>query len=158
MKVAIARPKASRTPVYVTKEKYEVWHSVPLCLGEIEKKDGYWYTKDGMRFVSSRDAMEYLIRLDHLTAPKKETQPPAPIPEEQKKEIASQVIKKKKEAPAKASKKSADKLDRAQMVMLLTELLKQLQSLDKEDPGAGVSLEMQQVSHRDRGDQTDLRA
>lgn len=63
MKVARQTPKAIKSPVYVTEDQYEIWYCEPRSLGKIDKRGGYWYTRDGMRFVSSRDAMEYLIRM-----------------------------------------------------------------------------------------------
>lgn len=63
MKVANKKPKEVKSPVRITDDKYELWYSRPVCLGAIEKRNGYWYTADGMRFVSSRDALEYAIRL-----------------------------------------------------------------------------------------------
>lgn len=66
MKVAQNKPAITKSVVYVTPDQYEVWYSKPMSLGTIDKRGGYWYTRDGMRFVSSRDAMEYLIRLYEL--------------------------------------------------------------------------------------------
>lgn len=63
MKVAQQAPEVTKRPVYVTSEIYEIWYSKPLSLGKIQNIKGYWYTADQMRFVSSRDAMEYLIRM-----------------------------------------------------------------------------------------------
>lgn len=63
MHVANKKPTAIKQPVRVTETKYEIWYGQPISLGEINKDRGNWYTQDGMRFVSSRDAMEYLIRI-----------------------------------------------------------------------------------------------
>ncbi len=62
MKVAAKKPESFQTVVYVTKDQYEVWFSKPQSLGKINNRNGYWYTADGMRFVSSRDAMYYIVR------------------------------------------------------------------------------------------------
>lgn len=61
MKVASKKPATIQSPVYITSDVYEIWYAEPVSLGRILKKSGYWYTQDGMRFVSSRDAMRYLI-------------------------------------------------------------------------------------------------
>lgn len=63
MKVANKRPLEQKSPVRITSTKYELWYSKPRLLGVIEKKGKSWYTADGMRFISSRDALEYLIRI-----------------------------------------------------------------------------------------------
>ncbi len=60
MKVANKRPATIESPVRVTENKYEMWYGRPVFLGLIEKKGQNWYTEDGMRFVSSRDALRYL--------------------------------------------------------------------------------------------------
>lgn len=80
MKVATKKPAITQVPVYVTDEKYEIWISQPVSLGTIDKVRGYWYTIDGMRFVSSRDAMRYLVAQHAagnklVPAPKKEIVP-----------------------------------------------------------------------------------
>lgn len=61
MKVATKKPATVQSPVYVTNEIYEIWYAEPVSLGRIHKRNGYWYTQDQMRFISSRDAMRYLI-------------------------------------------------------------------------------------------------
>lgn len=61
MKVASKKPAAVKRPVYITKNRYEIYYSKPACLGVIDNVGGYWFTQDGLRFVSSRDAMNYLI-------------------------------------------------------------------------------------------------
>lgn len=63
MKVANKKPKQYAGPVYVNKEIYEIFYSKPVSLGRIEFRGGYWYTVDGHRFVSSRDATKYLVGL-----------------------------------------------------------------------------------------------
>lgn len=69
MKVATKKPTVTQVPVYVTDEKYEIWISEPASLGTVDKVKGYWYTIDGMRFVSSRDAMRYLV-VQHMAGTK----------------------------------------------------------------------------------------
>lgn len=56
-------PEIVKAPVYVSDTQYEIWYSKPVSLGKVDKIGSYWYTLDGMRFRSSRDAMEYLIRM-----------------------------------------------------------------------------------------------
>lgn len=67
MKVATNVPQAIQVPVYVTQTQYEIWYAKPLSLGKIDYRGNYWYTADGGRFASSRDAMRYLIRLYEAT-------------------------------------------------------------------------------------------
>lgn len=69
MKIASFAPEAIKRPVYVTNDIYEIWYSKPVSLGKIHNVKGYWYTADNMRFVSSRDAMEYLIRMSEARSP-----------------------------------------------------------------------------------------
>lgn len=66
MKIARHKPKQWRGPVFVNKTTCEVWASVPKKLGLIEKKGTHWYTEDGMRFISSHDASQYLLTVDTL--------------------------------------------------------------------------------------------
>lgn len=61
MKIASKKPNTVQQVVYVTNEIYEIWYAKPASLGKIHKRGGYWYTTDGHRHVSSRDAMHYLI-------------------------------------------------------------------------------------------------
>lgn len=63
MKIAAKRPKAVKRPVYLTKDKLELWYLKPVMLGEVVKDGLFWHTKDGMRFNSSRDALEYCLRM-----------------------------------------------------------------------------------------------
>lgn len=65
-KLAYKVPATVRTVVSIQKDLAEVWYSKPMSLGRIEYRDGYWFSVDGMRFMSSRDAMEYLIRMYEL--------------------------------------------------------------------------------------------
>lgn len=62
-------PKEWRGPVYVSDQEYEIWAAVPMKLGSIRKTRGYWFTPDGMRFVSSQDASEYMLRLHRMQSP-----------------------------------------------------------------------------------------
>lgn len=68
-KLAKKVPLAIKTVVSIAKDQAEVWYAAPSCLGTIDYQNGYWYTKDGMRFVSGRDAMEYLIKLVEVSRP-----------------------------------------------------------------------------------------
>lgn len=63
MHVAKKKPGLLKCPVRITHDSYELWYARPRSLGVINKRNGYWYTEDGMRFVSSRDALEYRIRI-----------------------------------------------------------------------------------------------
>lgn len=87
--VAQKKPEAIKRPVQITETKYEMWYAKPVCLGEINKIGKYWYTADHMRFVSSRDALEYLIRVSE-SATSGELPKPVPAPKP--------VVLKKKEA------------------------------------------------------------
>lgn len=66
MKIAGKKPDVTKSAVYVTDDRYEMWYSKPLLLGHIDKKNGYWITADGMRFINNRDALNYLIRIHEL--------------------------------------------------------------------------------------------
>lgn len=61
MKIASKQPQAIKSNVYVTNEIYEAWYAAPKSLGKIHKRGDYWYTEDGHRHASSRDALNYLI-------------------------------------------------------------------------------------------------
>lgn len=76
MKIARKVPQIVKSPVYVTDDCYELWYGRPVSLGRINKRGDYWYTVDGMRFMSSRDALEYLIRITEGT-PRQGTAPMA---------------------------------------------------------------------------------
>lgn len=75
-KLAQKKPEAIKTVVSIAQNHAEVWYARPLALGRIDYQNGYWYTLDKMRFVSSRDAMEYLIRMHDL---KERGETPAPV-------------------------------------------------------------------------------
>lgn len=66
MKVATTAPVPVKSPVRITDEKYAMWYARPVNLGEITKQGNYWYTSDGMRFMSSRNALDYLIKIREL--------------------------------------------------------------------------------------------
>lgn len=66
MKIAKQAPAVQKVPVYITSDKYALYYSKPILLGNVDKRGNYWYTPDGMRFVSSRNALEYLIRIREL--------------------------------------------------------------------------------------------
>lgn len=66
MKVSKTVPKAWRGPVKVSSTCYELWALTPSKLGEINKVSNYWLTKDGVRFISSRDAADYMLKLNTL--------------------------------------------------------------------------------------------
>lgn len=61
MKIASKQPQAIKSNVYVTSDTYECWYAAPRSLGKIYKRGDYWYTEDGHRHVSSRDALNYLV-------------------------------------------------------------------------------------------------
>lgn len=69
MKITRERPKATKVPVFLTEDCYEMFYCRPLNLGKITKQNKYWYTEDGMKFMSSRSALEYLIRIWEAKAP-----------------------------------------------------------------------------------------
>lgn len=91
MKIANKKPDAIQVPVYVTESQYEIWYASPKSLGKIDKINGYWYTVDGMKFISSREAMKYLITCydagvsltpapEKIPAVRKPTPPPTAAP------------------------------------------------------------------------------
>jgi hypothetical protein len=67
-KLALKVPAPIKTVVSVEKDVAEAWYSAPRNLGRLEYRGSYWFTQDGKRFVSSRDALEYLISLEHAKA------------------------------------------------------------------------------------------
>lgn len=66
MKVANTKPSTVKSPVRITDTKYAMWYARPVNLGEITKQGIYWYTSDGMRFASSRNALDYLAKIREL--------------------------------------------------------------------------------------------
>lgn len=60
MKIAEKPPVERKSAVKITQTCYELFICPPVSLGTINKKGDYWYTADGMRFISNRDAIEYL--------------------------------------------------------------------------------------------------
>lgn len=66
MIVTKKRPAPIKTPVQVTREKYELWYSKPVCLGTVDLKQNQWVTADSKKFVSSRDALDYLALIHEL--------------------------------------------------------------------------------------------
>lgn len=100
MKVARQKPAPIKSPVYVTPDKYEIWYCAPKSLGTIDKRGGYWYTTDGMRFVSSRDAMEYLIRMQPEHRPEASTTTAVKVgPSHHPSPITTKTLVKKKIVP-----------------------------------------------------------
>lgn len=77
MRISKNRPALVKRPVYVNATTYELWFSKPIMLGQIKNVDGYWFTSDGMRFVSSLDALDYCIRIYELGGSAAEV-PPTP--------------------------------------------------------------------------------
>ena len=63
MKIARKVPVAQKCPVRINDTKYALYSLKPVLLGEIVREGNYWYTADGMRFVSSRNALDYLQRI-----------------------------------------------------------------------------------------------
>lgn len=96
MKVSRKVPDVTKRCVATTREQYDCWYSKPTNLGAIKYKAGYWWTVDHMRFVSSRDALEYLIRIYDKTGQKV-----ADLPEAEKRAIQVEVAKQTK-APERA--------------------------------------------------------
>jgi hypothetical protein len=68
MKIARKRPAGVKCPVQVTENKYEMWYQKPILLGTIERDGKNWLTEDGMRFNSSLDALDYLIKIRETIA------------------------------------------------------------------------------------------
>lgn len=68
-KIATKKPEVQCRPVYLSQDVYEVWYAQPKSLGKITMRGGYWYTATGERFVSSRDAMGYMLRIAQLPIP-----------------------------------------------------------------------------------------
>lgn len=63
MKIAKKTPVAHKVPVYVTADKYALYVLKPAMLGYIVKRDGLWETADGVKFMSSRAAIDYLSKI-----------------------------------------------------------------------------------------------
>lgn len=93
-------PAPFKCPVEIAKDKYEMWYSKPVNLGTIENRGGIWYTEDGMKFVSSRDALEYLSTLHDLDLSV------ATAPEDIKKIAAQEVYQKREKKTRKLGRKS----------------------------------------------------
>lgn len=63
MKIANKRPLEMRSPVRVTANKYDLYYSKPLLVGTINRIGHQWVTEDGVKFNSSRAALDYLVKL-----------------------------------------------------------------------------------------------
>lgn len=91
-KIATNKPEVQCRPVYLNKDTFEVWYSEPKSLGKITNRGGYWYTADGHRFVSSRDAMGYMLRVGNMAIPinlqVKAKAMPVPVPPPPVKRVA----------------------------------------------------------------------
>lgn len=59
-KVSKQPPKKWVGPVRVNSAHYQLWALMPVKLGEIFRKGNYWMLNDNMRFISAREAAEYL--------------------------------------------------------------------------------------------------
>lgn len=89
-KISKTPPKLWRGAVKLTERKYEVWALLPSKLGVIVKQGTYWVltgadspvNSEGMRFINSRDAADYLLKLK---------QPEISLPKPVKQEGASKV-------------------------------------------------------------------
>jgi len=66
MRIADKSPEAVKSPVRVTADRYDLYYANPILLGQINRIGGYWFTSDNMRFVSSRNALDYLAKLYDL--------------------------------------------------------------------------------------------
>jgi hypothetical protein len=66
MKIASKKPANVKSPVRVTDTRYAMYYARSVFLGHINRDGNYWYTEDGMRFASSRNALDYLITLRDL--------------------------------------------------------------------------------------------
>lgn len=62
-KIPTKRPMGIKTPVKLSDDKYEMWYLKPVYLGVIEKDGPNWFTEDEMRFRTSMDALDYLIKM-----------------------------------------------------------------------------------------------
>lgn len=66
MQVTQRKPKEAKIPVRIDRNKVELFYVKPVSLGYIYKEGRYWYSEDRMRFVASRDALDYLAKLHDL--------------------------------------------------------------------------------------------
>jgi hypothetical protein len=110
MKIANSVPKAVKRPVRVTDSEYDLYYSKPVNLGKIVKKGIYWYTEDGMRFVSSRDALEYRIRVVESVASGRE---PSLLDKEQ----LAKAVRRKNNYPARKPGATKQDISTADPVM-----------------------------------------
>lgn len=63
MIIAKRVPESVGVPVWSGENEVEIYYSRPVNLGKVNRVGSYWYTVDGRRFTSSRDAMAYLVAL-----------------------------------------------------------------------------------------------
>lgn len=98
MKIAQKKPAVVKSVVRGVDGSYEAWYSKPISLGPVFNRGGYWYTQDGMRFVSNRDALEYLIRRYDAAAPVS-----TEVPEGRAVDIHTEAVR-KTQKPAAAEK------------------------------------------------------
>lgn len=128
MKIANQKPVAMKRPVYVTDDKYALYYARPVMLGEITKgKSGYWFTADGLRFASSRDALEHLIVKFELEHPlpeqyrvQQDAPAVAPAPVKQKGATAA----KKKAKPIRTPEVVLSEADKAVLRRVFPQLFK----------------------------------
>lgn len=65
-KISKHPPKLWRGAVKVSANQYDLWALVPTKLGTIKREGLYWLTEDGMRFINSKDACDYMLKLKGL--------------------------------------------------------------------------------------------
>lgn len=63
MIIAKRVPESVGVPVWSGENEVEIYYSRPVNLGKVNRVGSHWYTVDGRRFTSSRDAMAYLVAL-----------------------------------------------------------------------------------------------
>lgn len=94
-------PKETKSILTLSDSHAEVWYAKPIPLGKIDFRNGSWYTRDGMRFGSARDAMNYLIKLSEVG---KTVTDPTPVATKVETESEAPKVKAKtiRAAPSKA--------------------------------------------------------
>lgn len=80
MKFANKAPELVKSAVYVDgpeSGRIALWYSKPTRLGYITRDGDYWLTEDGVRFNSSRPAIDHLIRVYEIATFGKSDTPPS---------------------------------------------------------------------------------
>lgn len=87
MKLADKKPEAIKSVVRLSANQCALFYAKPVCMGVIRRVGAYWYSSDGTRFVSTRDALKYHIKLHEGSGNDRDPEPTTPSPKTTKQEV-----------------------------------------------------------------------